>query len=80
MTHVSVPDTTRLQVLLPAKELTCVLGHFGRAMPLLFVHVSSSCAGKLRHVFGMKPGSEPYFDPDAKSMLFQQLSVIVFAL
>ena len=44
-----------------------MLAYFGRAMPVLFVHVSSSCAAKIRAVFSMKAGAEPYFDPDAKS-------------
>ena len=63
----TVPDNSRMQVLLPAKELTVVGGHFGRAMPVLFITVSPSCASKLRSVFNMKEGLEPYFCPNARS-------------
>lgn len=50
---------------IPTREMTRVLIHFGKSVPVIFYYVTDQMGVKVRSLLDMNKSEDPYFDPSS---------------
>lgn len=62
---------------IPRCNISGVLSHLGRSMPVFFLYLKSATCERIRHLLGMRDASkEPYFDSESTKETQKRITLL----
>ncbi|XP_054715336.1 sentrin-specific protease 6-like [Uloborus diversus] len=64
-------------IVLKSSDITRILVHFGRCLPIVFVYTTAAFGEALRRTLGMVEGETPYFDPTSSDDRQEKITLLI---